>query len=116
MKRNILVNAKKLKGTKIYINEDLSEGSLAKRNAQLPQLKQARSQGKIAFFNHTKLIIKEKVGLQNPVETETTVGASGSTPLEERPTGGAARLNPTGSRVLQPPLSVHLDPYLIANE
>lgn len=30
------------------------------RKAQLPQLKKARSEGKVAYFRHTKLIIKDK--------------------------------------------------------
>lgn len=51
---------KHLKGTNIFLNEDLSSASLAVRNAQLPMYKQAKADGKIAFFRHTKLIIREK--------------------------------------------------------
>lgn len=49
-----------LKGTNIYLNEDLSAASLAIKNAQMPLLKQARAEGKVAFFRHTKLIIRDK--------------------------------------------------------
>lgn len=53
-------NATKLRGTRIFINDDLCRASQEKRRAQLPLLKQARSDGKIAYFRHTKLIIKER--------------------------------------------------------
>lgn len=55
----VMRSARKLRGTNIYINDDLCAASQAIKNAQMPQLKQARAQGKIAFFRHTKLIVKE---------------------------------------------------------
>lgn len=51
-----------LKGTNVFLNEDMSPASLAIKNAQMPLFKQARAEGKIAFFRHTKLIIREKTG------------------------------------------------------
>lgn len=60
----VMRNATKLRGTRIFINDDLCPASQQKRKLQLPQLKQARSEGKIAFFRHTKLVIREKEGLQ----------------------------------------------------
>ena len=76
-KERILQNSKKLKGSQIFINEDLCEGSRAKRRAQLPQLKQARAEGKIAYFSHTKLIVKER----SPIAAGTTnVNASVAPP------------------------------------
>ena len=59
-REKILKSSKNLKDTEIYINEDLCGASVEKRKALLPQLKAAREQGKIAFFSHTKLIIREK--------------------------------------------------------
>ena len=56
-----LRNAHKLKGTRTFVNEDLCQTSLNKRKEQLPLLQQARREGKIAYFSHTKLIVKEKV-------------------------------------------------------
>ena len=56
----ILKNSKKLKGSSIYINEDLCENSRIKRTDQLEKLKQARAQGKIAYFSHTRLVIKDR--------------------------------------------------------
>ena len=54
-------NAKKLKGTNIFLNDDLCAASQAIKNSQMPALKEARAQGKIAFFRHTKLIIRERI-------------------------------------------------------
>ena len=56
----VMRNSNKLRGTNIFVNEDLCAASQAVKNAQMPQLKQARAQGKIAFFRHTRLIIKER--------------------------------------------------------
>lgn len=59
-KNKTLKNSHKLKGTKIFINEDLSERTLNIRKEKLPELKAARSKGKIAYFDREKLIIREK--------------------------------------------------------
>lgn len=56
----VLRNGRKLKGTNIFVNEDLCAASQAIKSAQFPLMKQARAEGKIAFFRHTKLIIREK--------------------------------------------------------
>lgn len=56
----VLRNASKLRGTGVYVNEDLCPASQRIRKEKLPLLKQARSEGKIAYFRHTKLIIKKK--------------------------------------------------------
>lgn len=55
-----LQNARKVKGTGIYVNEDLFPASQAVKHSQLLSLKQARLEGEIAYFKHTKLAIKEK--------------------------------------------------------
>ena len=69
-KSNILRNSRKLKGSSIFINEDLCEASQTKRREQLPQLKQARSEGKIAYFVHTRLVIKDR--LANDISVTTS--------------------------------------------
>ncbi|KAK3889758.1 hypothetical protein Pcinc_006322 [Petrolisthes cinctipes] len=56
----VMRNVRKLKGSRIFVNEDLCPASHNIRKAQFTALKEARSQGKIAYFRHTKLIIKEK--------------------------------------------------------
>lgn len=56
----VMRSTNKLSGTKIFINEDLCPASQAILRSQLPQLKKAKSEGKVAFFRHTTLVIKEK--------------------------------------------------------
>lgn len=46
--------------TNIFLSEDLSSASLAIKKEHMPLLKKARAEGKIAFFRHTQLIIREK--------------------------------------------------------
>ena len=43
----------------IHIFEDLAEETMEKRRAQPPQLKQAKAQGKIAYFSFDRLFIKD---------------------------------------------------------
>ena len=45
-----LKSAPKLKGTKIFINEDLSRATLDIRRRKLDELKERRAQGYIAYF------------------------------------------------------------------
>lgn len=68
-----LRNARKLKGTGIYLNEDLCAASQAIKQSQMPMLRAARSEGKVAFFRHTRLVVKDR-------------GAA----VEKRPGGGGA--------------------------
>ena len=73
-------NVTKLRGTRIFINEDLCPASQSIRKAQLSQLKQARSEGKVAYFRHTRLIVKERPsstgtsGFTRGTEASTTSG------------------------------------------
>ncbi len=62
----------------------MSSASLAIKNAQMLLFKQARVEGKIAFFRHTKLIIRERTsedatGLWRR-STEVTGAMDGSMP------------------------------------
>ena len=59
-RNQILRNTRKLKNSNIYINEDLCEGTLLSRKAKIPELKNARESGKIAYFKGDKLIIKNR--------------------------------------------------------
>lgn len=70
----VLRNARKLKGTGIYINEDLCPASQEIIRGKLPLLKQARSEGKIAYFKYTRLIIRDRT---NPRSLQTADGAAG---------------------------------------
>ncbi|KAK3878405.1 hypothetical protein Pcinc_016989 [Petrolisthes cinctipes] len=55
-----LRNSARLKNTNIYINEDLCESSVQIRKEQLPTLKRTKAEGKIAYFNYTKLVVRER--------------------------------------------------------
>lgn len=56
----VLYNARNLRGTSLYVREDLSDRVLEKRRAQIHLLKEARVKGKIAFFNYDRLVIKDR--------------------------------------------------------
>ena len=73
----VLRSGKKLQGSSMYVREDLSEKVLAKRKAQLPQLREARQNGKVAYFSYDKLVIKD--GDRRPTES------ADSTPAESQP-------------------------------
>ena len=70
----VMRNVRKLRGTRIYINEDLCPASQSIKKAQIPLMKQARNEGKLAYFRHTKLIIKERTS------APTQGSSSGTTP------------------------------------
>ena len=93
----ILRNSNKLKGSNIFISEDLCESSRAKRREKLPALKQARRDGKIAYFSHTNLIIKDR-----PPETSNVAPASTSGqvsyPPRTAPSENAARTSVRATR------------------
>lgn len=59
-RQQALRNSSKLKNSNIYLNEDLCEASVQVRKAQLPELRKARAEGKIAYFSYTKLVVKER--------------------------------------------------------
>ncbi|KAK4298615.1 hypothetical protein Pmani_029066 [Petrolisthes manimaculis] len=58
-RKEVVRNAKKLRRTGIFINDDLGPASLELGNNQMSLIKQAKEDGKIAFFRHKKLIIRE---------------------------------------------------------
>ncbi|KAK4324876.1 hypothetical protein Pmani_004526 [Petrolisthes manimaculis] len=89
----VIRNAKKLKGTGIYINEDLCPASLEIKNKQLPLMKKAKEEGKIAFFRHTKLIIKERLG-----QEESSMGLVAGSPVRGQDMGTSAVLRTRSSR------------------
>lgn len=57
-RQQTLRNSSKLKNTNICVNEDLCESSLQARKEQLLELRKARAEGKVAYFSHTRLIVK----------------------------------------------------------
>ncbi|CAG4945594.1 unnamed protein product [Colias eurytheme] len=61
-KRNeVLRNRKSLPKT-VFVKEDFSKEVLEKRRELIPQLKEERKKGRIAFIQHDKLIVKDDVG------------------------------------------------------
>ena len=60
-REQVLKSGKCLKGTPINVREDLSTKVINKRKEQMSQLREARENGKIAFFSYDKLIIKDPV-------------------------------------------------------
>lgn len=56
-KEEILKRAKNLRGTKLYINEDYSEKVRLRRKELLPQLREARNQGNIAYLKYDQLVV-----------------------------------------------------------
>lgn len=73
----VIRNAKKLKGSNMYIDEDLCPASLEIRKSQVPLMKKAREEGKIAFFRHTKLIIKNRSNNYQSLGTRMNEATSG---------------------------------------
>ncbi|KAG5888154.1 hypothetical protein JTB14_035136 [Gonioctena quinquepunctata] len=57
-RQEIVRNARKLKGTKIVITEDLTNGELEERKILLGALKEAKSNNKTAFLKRNKLIVE----------------------------------------------------------
>lgn len=83
-------NARKLKGSGIYFNEDLCPASQEIIKKQLPLLKQARADGKIAYFKYTKLIIKERENRIHPTGTDGTSNSCNGTSTSASVPGGGA--------------------------
>ncbi len=59
-KEHILKQARIHKPSGLYVNDDVAEATMAKRREQIHKLKQAKQEGKIAYFVLDKLIIKDK--------------------------------------------------------
>ena len=59
-KEAILKKARRIKPEGLNIFEDLAEETMEKRRAQLPELKQAKTRGKLAYFSLVKLIIRDR--------------------------------------------------------
>ena len=59
-RKAILKKARRIKPEGLNIFEDLAEATMEKRRAQLHQLKQAKTQGKLAYFSLDKLIIRDR--------------------------------------------------------
>ncbi|KAK3876681.1 hypothetical protein Pcinc_018560 [Petrolisthes cinctipes] len=84
----VMRSVTKLRGTRIFINEDLCPASQSIRKAQLPLLKKARSEGKLAYFRHTKLVIKQRMSAPQHEVPTRTFHSSRPSSLNPPPPGG----------------------------
>lgn len=57
---SVLSNAKKLKGSRIFINEDYPDAVRQRRRELLPQMKAARERGDFAVLRYDKLIVHKR--------------------------------------------------------
>ena len=101
----VMRNAKMLRGTQIFFNDDLCPASQEKKREQLPLLKMARSAGKIAYFRHTKLIVRDRGDSRSVVgEARGMQGAGGGKPYHPQgrgeEDGAAAALGTTAAAAL----------------
>ena len=70
-------SSKSLKGSGVFINEDFSSRVMMRRQERQEQLRRARQQGKIAYFNVDRLIMKERVFPLGPMETTIPLDRKG---------------------------------------
>lgn len=96
----VVRNAKKLKGTNIYISDDLCPASQEKKRNQIRLLEQARQEGKIAYFKYTKLIIKEREGL--PSRNASSANDSELPGRSSESTGRGAVVEEVAAPVVEP--------------
>ena len=61
-KEQILKMTRRIKPVGLYVNEDLAKETLDKREEQRPKLKEAKRNGKVAYFVLDKLIVKDRRG------------------------------------------------------
>ena len=59
-KIKVLQNARKLKGTNISINKDFSQETLEYRKQFWIEVKQLRSEGKIAYLNYRTIVCRDR--------------------------------------------------------
>ena len=60
-KEKIIRNARRIKPPRIFVNEDLAQETLDKREVQRPKFEEARKNGKIAYFVLDRLVIKDRI-------------------------------------------------------
>ena len=59
-RQKVLSCGKNLKGSNVFVRDDVSERMMAKRSELYDDLKEARRNGKIAYFSLDKLVIKDR--------------------------------------------------------
>ena len=56
----ILKQAKEVRHRGLYVNEDFTRRVMDKRKGLIPEMMQARQEGKIAFLSYDRLVVKER--------------------------------------------------------
>ena len=64
-RQDVLNAASRLRGTNVYLNEDVSRATMQIRREKFPELKERRKQGYIAYFSDTNTITKRR-SIPNP--------------------------------------------------
>ena len=74
-----LKNSAKLKGTDIFLNEDVSPATQIISNSKMRELQAARQRGLIAYFSGTKLVTRPKRSTHSSHENAATHETAGGT-------------------------------------
>ena len=45
----------------VYVNDDYSQRVITRRKELLPQMREARERGKVAYLSFDKLVVKDKL-------------------------------------------------------
>ena len=98
-RQKCMISAPKLKGTNIYVNEDVSKKTLEKKMSQLDTLREKRKQGFIAYFYGDRMIVKRRINSINAPRDErgntaVPVFRSGDSLNDPSPSGKSASLAP----------------------
>ena len=91
------------KDTGISMKEDLSKGSRDKRTEKWPELQQAWKEGKRAFFNHTKIVIKPGKPIRSSGSHANASAAAAATEAALVPPAGEGSEAAEGVSDEQPP-------------
>ena len=57
----IIRAARTVKPRGVYVSEDYSQRVITRRKELLPQVKEARERGKVAYMSFDKLVVKDKL-------------------------------------------------------
>ena len=94
-KDDILRRDKMLKGSSVFLSQSFSDKVNAKRQSLWPEVKKHRDEGRIAYLNVDKLVVRERAGMERPYSVNmpsnratpdvSVLGGSGSSDPEQWP-------------------------------
>ena len=103
-----LKSGRKLKGSNVYVNDDVSYATLQIRKAKLPELKRKREEGLIAYFSGAQIITRQKTLLPphqrpphnvNQNESSSSVSGNSNRSLLNPPTSDISTESSTSGGV-----------------